>query len=198
MSMEENELNEFESAVPGQSLVSGEMGSVPWETPADFPEPDDFYLYTQDKLMNDDENLSNVVKLFEMDVTADAIVDGLIMNAFMMGQISADTGVVLKEPILELLLLIAKEAEVVAPRRDEMGDRQKAISVEEALANIDEGNIGEEEQPEQMEEDMLVMGDEPTGMMAPPEGMDAMLPMEAEEEVPMGEEEEEQTTLMMG
>jgi len=196
--MEENELNEFESAVPGQSLVSGEMGSVPWETPADFPEPDDFYLYTQDKLMNDDENLSNVVKLFEMDVTADAIVDGLIMNAFMMGQISADTGVVLKEPILELLLLIAKEAEVVAPRRDEMGDRQKAISVEEALANIDEGNIGEEEQPEQMEEDMLVMGDEPTGMMAPPEGMDAMLPMEAEEEVPMGEEEEEQTTLMMG
>jgi len=197
MSMEENELNEFESAVPGQSLVSGEMGSVPWETPADFPEPDDFYLYTQDKLMNDDENLSNVVKLFEMDVTADAIVDGLIMNAFMMGQISADTGVVLKEPILELLLLIAKEAEVVAPRRDEMGDRQKAISVEEALANIDEGNIGEEEQPEQMEEDMLVMGDEPTGMMAPPEGMDAMLPMEAEEEVPMGEEEE-QTTLMMG
>ena len=39
MSMEENELNPFESSIPGQSLVSGELGSVPFETPPDFPNP---------------------------------------------------------------------------------------------------------------------------------------------------------------
>ena len=98
MSMEENELNPFESSIPGQSLVSGELGSVPFETPPDFPNPEDFYMFAYEKLMEEDDNLMNVVKLLEMEITADAIVEGILMNAFMMGQISADTGVIMKGP----------------------------------------------------------------------------------------------------
>ena len=188
----ENEFNEFESAIPGQSLAGEQpMGSVPWETPADFPDPDEFYMYIQDKLLNDDSNLMNVVKLLEMGITVDAIVDGILMNSFMMGQISADVGVVLKEPIVDVVLLIAQEADVIPARRDDGEAMQQQVRIEEVLATLAEEDpnavMGEEEaMPDMMEE--------PSGMRAPPDDMEAMMAMEDMPEV----DEEEEDPLMIG
>ena len=204
MAMEDDEFNEFESAIPGQSLVSGELGSVPFETPADFPDPEEFYMFAYEKLMDDDDNLLNVVKLLEMEITADAIVEGILMNAFMMGQISADTGIILKAPLIELVSLIGQEADVAVARRDESGASRKNVSIDEALVKLSD------ETPDMNEGDMMMedeMMDEPSGMMAPPDGMDDMIPMDsAMDEMPMDEmpeqeddeeEEEEHTALMM-
>ena len=195
MSMEENEINPFESSIPGQSLVSGELGSVPFETPPDFPNPEDFYMFAYEKLMEEDDNLMNVVKLLEMEITADAIVEGILMNAFMMGQISADTGVIMKGPLIELVSLIGQEADVAVARRDDTEGLKRNVSIEEALAKLSD------EAPEMDEGDMM-MEDE---MMAPPDGMEDMMPMDsAMDEMPMDDmpeqeedEEEEQTALMM-
>ena len=200
MSMEDNELNPFETSIPGQSLVSGELGSVPFETPPDFPDPEDFYMFAYEKLMDDDDNLMNVVKLLEMDVTADAIVEGILMNAFMMGQISPDTGVIMKGPLIDLVTLIGQEADVEVPRRDDAGALKRNVSIDEALVRLSDETPEMEEGDTMMEDDMA---DEPSGMMAPPDGMDDMMPMDsAMDEMPMDdmpeqEEEEEQTALMM-
>ena len=202
MSMEENELNPFESSIPGQSLVSGELGSVPFETPPDFPNPEDFYMFAYEKLMEEDDNLMNVVKLLEMEITADAIVEGILMNAFMMGQISADTGVIMKGPLIELVSLIGQEADVAVARRDDTEGLKRNVSIEEALAKLSD------EAPEMDEGDIMMedeMMDEPSGMRAPPDGMEDMMPMDsAMDEMPMDDmpeqeedEEEEQTALMM-
>lgn len=201
MSMENNELNQFESSIPGQSLVSGEMGSVPFETPPDFPDPEDFYMFAYEKLMDDDDNLMNVVKLLEMNITADAIVEGILMNAFMMGQISPDTGVVMKGPLIELVSAIGQEADVEVSRRDDAGALKRNVSIEEALAKLSDETPDMAEGDSMMEDDMA---DEPSGMMAPPDGMDDMMPMDsAMGDMPMDdmleqeEDEEEQTALMM-
>ena len=203
MVMEDMEFEEtFESAIPGQSLAreDAELGSVPFETPADFPDPDEFYMYLYDKLLNDETNLMNIVKLLEMEITVDAIVEGLLMNSFMMGQISPDTGVILKEPVTDMVLLIAQEAEITPARRDDGADMQDQVRIEEVLSKLSADASGEEDMPMQMEEDDD-MG-EPSGMMAPPDGMDDMMAMDdMGEEMPEQEEEEDeqqQTALMMG
>jgi len=201
--MEDMQFEEtFESAIPGQSLAreDAELGSVPFETPADFPDPDEFYMYLYDKLLNDETNLMNIVKLLEMEITVDAIVEGLLMNSFMMGQISPDTGVILKEPVTDMVLLIAQEAEITPARRDDGADMQDQVRIEEVLSKLSADASGEEDMPMQMEEDDD-MG-EPSGMMAPPDGMDDMMAMDdMGEEMPEQEEEEDeqqQTALMMG
>ena len=200
--MEDMEFEEtFESAIPGQSLAreDAELGSVPFETPADFPDPDEFYMYLYDKLLNDETNLMNIVKVLEMEITVDAIVEGLLMNSFMMGQISPDTGVILKEPVTDMVLLIAQEAEITPARRDDGADMQDQVRIEEVLSKLSADASGEEALPMQMEEDDD-MG-EPSGMMAPPDGMDDMMAMDdMGEEMPEQEEEDEQqqTALMMG
>ena len=203
MVMEDMEFEEtFESAIPGQSLAreDAELGSVPFETPADFPDPDEFYMYLYDKLLNDETNLMNIVKLLEMEITVDAIVEGLLMNSFMMGQISPDTGVILKEPVTDMVLLIAQEADITPARRDDGADMQDQVRIEEVLSKLSADASGEEDMPMQIEEDDD-MG-EPSGMMAPPDGMDDMMAMDdMGEEMPEQEEEEDeqqQTALMMG
>ncbi len=197
--MEDNEFNEFESAIPGQSLVSGELGSVPFETPADYSDPDEYYMFLYEKFVNEEENAINTVRLLEMGITADAIVDGVLMNAFMMGQISADLGVIMKEPLTDLILLIGQEADIQVARRNEAEDTQRQTQVDLVLATLAEGEEGEEGMA--LDDDMM---EEPSGMMAPPDGMDSMMPIdddmmaETQEPVLEEEEEEEPTTLMMG
>tara|TARA_R100000808_G_scaffold14370_1_gene33978 strand:- start:357 stop:956 length:600 start_codon:yes stop_codon:yes gene_type:complete len=199
MAMEDNEFNEFESAIPGQSLVSGELGSVPFETPADYSDPDEYYMFLYEKFVNEEENAINTVRLLEMGITADAIVDGVLMNAFMMGQISADLGVIMKEPLTDLILLIGQEADIQVARRNEAEDTQRQTQVDLVLATLAEGEEGEEGMA--LDDDMM---EEPSGMMAPPDGMDSMMPIdddmmaETQEPVLEEEEEEEPTTLMMG
>ena len=134
-----------------------------------------------------------------MEITVDAIVEGLLMNSVMMGQISPDTGVILKEPVTDMVLLIAQEAEITPARRDDGADMQDQVRIEEVLSKLSADASGEEDMPMQMEEDDD-MG-EPSGMMAPPDGMDDMMAMDdMGEEMPEQEEEDEQqqTALMMG
>ena len=168
----EDEYNEFETFVPGQSLAGEPMGSYPWETPADFPDPDEFYLFTQDKLMNDEGNLMNVVRLLEMEIPVETIVDVVLMNSFMIGQISADTAIVSKEPITELILLIAQEAGIDAVRKDVEGESKQSVLLDQALMAIAQEEEGAEggEEAMSMEDDAM----SPMGMMAPPDDMDMM------------------------
>ena len=194
----EDEYNEFETFVPGQSLAGEPMGSYPWETPADFPDPDEFYLFTQDKLMNDEGNLMNVVRLLEMEIPVETIVDVVLMNSFMIGQISADTAIVSKEPITELILLIAQEAGIDAVRKDVEGESKQSVLLDQALMAIAQEEEGAEggEEAMSMEDDAM----SPMGMMAPPDDMDMMLMGDdmdmGMEELPQEMEEEEEDELL--
>lgn len=194
----EDEYNEFETFVPGQSLAGEPMGSYPWETPADFPDPDEFYLFTQDKLMNDEGNLMNVVRLLEMEIPVETIVDVILMNSFMIGQISADTAIVSKEPITELILLIAQEAGIDAVRKDVEGENKQSVLLDQALMAIAQEEEGAEggEEAMSMEDDAM----SPMGMMAPPDDMDMMAMGDdmdmGMEELPQEMEEEEEDELL--
>lgn len=198
-----NQYNEFDAPIPGQSLASDkEMGSYPWENPPDFADPNDYYEFALDKLLADDSNLMNVVKLLEMQVPVNTVVDGILMNSFMMGQITPQVAIIVKQPLMEAIMLVAQEAGVQPLVSDPSVGRTESTQIEQTLMEL----ANEEDQaPEMMamagEEEG--MDDRPSGMMAPPPDDEmammgdemSMMPME-EAPVPMAQEEEEEEVLI--
>ena len=186
--------NEFDAPIPGQSLAGDkEMGAYPWENPPDFPDPDEFYEFTVDKLLNDEENLMNVVKLVEMEIPVNTIADGILMNSFMMGQITPQVAIISKDPIIELLMVIAQEAGVQPVLSDPSVSRTEETQIDAAMAEL-----ANQEAPGDATTPMMMAGGEEVaveaaphaGIMAPPSGDDGigggMMPMmPLDEELPL-------------
>jgi hypothetical protein len=173
--------SQFEGPIPGQSLAGDkDMGSYPWENPPDFPDPDEFYEFTVNKLLNDEENLMNVVKLLEMEIPVNTIADGLLMNSFMMGQITPQVAIISKEPVMELLMLIAQEAEVQPVLSDPSIGRNEETQIDAAMEEL----AGQAPPDDMMAEEGEESVPPPMGMMAPPPEEDMMM---AEEVMDTGE-----------
>jgi hypothetical protein len=102
-----------------------------------------------------------------------------------MGQISADTAIISKEPVTDLILLIAQEGDITPTRRDRTAEGQNEIRIEQAIASIAEED-GEGMGDEEAQEDMSLVG-----MMAPPDDMDMMAMEEAPQEMAVEEEDPE-------
>ena len=165
--------SQFEGPIPGQSLAGDkEMGSYPWENPPDFPDPDEFYEFTVNKLLNDEENLMNVVKLLEMEIPVNTIADGLLMNSFMMGQITPQVAIVSKEPVMELLMLIAQEAEVQPIVSDPSIGRNQETQIDAAMEEL-AGQAPPDDAMAEEEESVP----SPMGIMAPPPEEEMMMAM---------------------
>jgi len=168
------------------------MGSFPWENPPDFPDPDMFYEFTVNKLLNDEENLMNVVKLVEMEIPINTIADGLLMNAFMIGQISPQVAIISKDPIMELLMVIAQEAGITPVIQDPAMGRAEETQIDEAMARISNNGADATLDPKEVAPRKLdEVGEAPyaggSGMMAPPSsssaGMDGDLSADEEDDL---------------
>lgn len=162
------ELNEFEDLVPGQSLTGPELGAYPWENPPDFADPDEALAFIFDKLAQDDTILMGIVKLLENEVTPDTIADGILLNAFMVGQITPDVSLILREPLVDLIRVVGKEADADINEIDIETATLTANLSEEVMEELrakpdDEAPLDEEEQ---VEEDIA------RGIMAPPAQME--------------------------
>ena len=180
--VDESMRSQFEGPIPGQSLAGDkDMGSYPWENPPDFPDPDEFYEFTVNKLLNDEENLMNVVKLLEMEIPVNTIADGLLMNSFMMGQITPQVAIISKEPVMELLMLIAQEAEVQPVVSDPSIGRNEETQIDAAMEEL----AGQAPPDDMMAEEGEESVPPPMGMMAPPSEEEDM--MMAEELMDTGE-----------
>ena len=198
-----NQYNEFDAPIPGQSLANDkEMGSYPWENPPDFADPNDYYEFAVSKLFQDQENLSNVVKLLEMEIPVNTVVEGIVMNSFMMGQITPQVAIIVTQPLIEAVMLIAQEAGVQPIISDPSVSRTEDSQIVQVLAEIaaESGQAPEAMDMMAGEEDME---GRPSGMMAPPpddemlmmdSGEEAMMPME-DASLPMAPEEEEEEIL---
>ena len=159
------ELNEFEAPIPGQSLAGSELGTHAWENPPDFPHPDDAFEYIFTKISQDDGILMGITKLLESDVTPDTIADGILLNAFMVGQITPDVSIILREPLIDLIRVVGKEAEVEITEVDTETARLTASVGQEIMEELSEIPT-EAEQPED-EEKEEEQEPAPRGMMAP-------------------------------
>tara|TARA_R100001126_G_scaffold53800_1_gene30410 strand:+ start:1167 stop:1682 length:516 start_codon:yes stop_codon:yes gene_type:complete len=162
-------LNDFEVPIPGQSLAGSELGTHAWENPPDFPSPDDAFKFMMDRVMGDEDILAGIVDCLERGMFPETIVDAMLLNAFMVGQITPDVSIILREPLLDLILLVGKEGDVDIKRADDEQIAAKQNLASEILAEMkapdaDTETVAEDDDDEQ-DDDTPVR---PTGMMAPP------------------------------
>ena len=122
----------------------------------------------------------NVVKLLEMEIPVNTIADGLLMNSFMMGQITPQVAIISKEPVMELLMLIAQEAEVQPVLSDPSIGRNEETQIDAAMEEL----AGQAPPDDMMAEEGEESVPPPMGMMAPPPEEDMMM---AEEVMDTGE-----------
>lgn len=164
------ELNNFEAVIPGQSLTGPELGAYPWENPPDFPDPDTAFEFIMKGILENDETLFGIVQCLELGIAPDTIVDAVLLNSFMVGQITPDVAILMRQPLTDLILLVAQEGDVEIKRLDE-----EQVAAKEALALqiMQEPPEAEADRMDEMEPE----ADEDTT----PRGMMAPLPAEPEE-----------------
>ena len=158
------ELNEFEDLVPGQSLTGPELGAYPWENPPDFADPDEAFAFIFNKLAQDDTILMGIVKLLENDVTPDTIADGILLNAFMVGQITPDVSIIMRQPLVDLIRVVGQEADADINEIDVETAALTASLAEEVMEEL----RGQPEGETPLDEDEQIEEDIARGIMAPP------------------------------
>ena len=161
-------INEFEAPIPGQSLAGGELGQYPWESPPDFPDPNDAFGYFMERILDDDQMVFDITRLLEIGTPVEVITEGILFQSFQLGQVTPDVTLLLREPLNDLIRLVGQEAGVKVEEQDplvpELQDRlAQEIFAEEKLEEPEpELGPGEEQILEEVEETM------PTGLMAIP------------------------------
>ena len=162
------ELNQFEAVIPGQSLSGPELGAYPWENPPAFASPDEAFDFIFGKIAEDDVIVLGIVKLLQSGVAPDTITDGILLNAFMSGQITPDVSIILREPMNDLIRVVGQQADVKITELDTDIQALNQNLATEVMEELIEGVEDEEEDDEEPVEDA------PRGMMAhPAEGAEA-------------------------
>lgn len=100
----------FDRPIPGENLTA-ELGSRPWQTPAQFTTVDDalgFYI----PRMAQDEFSKGLLNVMEMGVPLTTIANTIMISGVMEGRHSVDVGILSIPAIVETMKLIGDSANV--------------------------------------------------------------------------------------
>ena len=108
--------------------------------------------------------------MLQSGVAPDTITDGILLNAFMSGQITPDVSIILREPMNDLIRVVGQQADVKITELDTDIQALNQNLATEVMEELIEGVEAEEEE----EDDEEPVEDAPRGMMArPAEGAEA-------------------------
>ena len=100
----------YKAPIPGASLTV-EPGSVPWEQPAQFADPNDAMEDCFVRL-TEPEHAHNICMLLESGVPVTLFVYTYLMSGFTEGKWSHDVAVLLIKPMIALIIRIAEVNDV--------------------------------------------------------------------------------------
>ena len=97
-------------------------------------------------------------------MTPDTIADGILLNAFMVGQITPDVSIIMRQPLVDLIRVVGQEADADINEIDVETAALTASLAEEVMEELRAQPEGETplDEDEQIEEDIA------RGIMAPP------------------------------
>ena len=155
-----------DAPIPGQHLTSP-FGDRPWQNPAEFSTAEEalehFYI---PRLMNP-EYADELLDVIEMGISLSAIANALQLGCVMEGKHSIDVGILIMPVLMEILELIAVNAQIDYVKGDEVPETKDVSSVKidkiiTKLRNQEETEDTEVTEP--VEED--IPEEEPAGLMA--------------------------------
>jgi hypothetical protein len=153
----------FDAPIPGMSLTH-ELGARPWQSPSQFTTVDEAIDFYMDR-MSTEQYMEQAVEVMEMGVPVTTIANTMQMAGVMEGKHNIDVGMLVIPLIMEMLMLIAENAEIEYDDglsedidRTQTSDARLDMVRREMKEKIEET---EEEEPETEE-----AVEEPKGLMA--------------------------------
>jgi len=100
----------FNAPIPGQSLTS-ELGSRPWQQPAQYTTVEDALDYYIPRI-DSDEVSEQLINVLEMGIPVTTIANTMQLGGVMEGKHSVDVGMLILPVLVELIMLIGDAAKV--------------------------------------------------------------------------------------
>jgi len=167
----------FSAPIPGQSLTS-EPKNVPWENPAQFPDPESALMWHMDRLQ-EPEKIKAIAGLLTLGLDVGTLTEGLLRSAVLDGRHSIDVSLLIGPIIHEYIVGTADAAGIEydegmdEPSADEVDIEYTLRSKESAkiLKELEESgevdfDVEPEESMEMPEEVEAPVEDKPMGLMS--------------------------------
>jgi len=100
----------FDAPIPGESLTA-ELGSRPWQSPAQFPTVEQALDYYIPRLQSDEVS-KQLLDVLEMGIPVTTVANSMQLGAVMEGKHSVDVGMLILPVLIELIMLIGDTAGV--------------------------------------------------------------------------------------
>jgi len=153
----------FDAPVPGMSLTH-ELGARPWQSPPQFPTVDEAINFYMDRMATE-EYMEQAVEVMEMGVPITTIANSMQMAGVMEGKHTIDVGMLVIPLIMEMLMLIAENADI--DYDDGLSD-DKPTKTSDARLDMVRRKMKEriDDVDEESEIELEPMIEEPKGLMA--------------------------------
>ena len=100
----------FDAPIPGMSLTH-ELGARPWQSPSQFTTVDEAIDFYMDRMATE-EYMEQAVEVMKMGVPVTTIANSMQMAGVMEGKHNIDVGMLVIPLIMEMLMLIAENADI--------------------------------------------------------------------------------------
>ncbi len=98
----------FDAPIPGQSLTM-ELGSRPWQSPAQFTNVDDTIDYYMERMSSEDFMLQ-LADVLEMGVPITTLANTIQLSNVMEGVHSVDVGMLVLPMLMEMIMMVGDSA----------------------------------------------------------------------------------------
>jgi len=151
----------LDAPIPGMGLTH-ELGARPWQQPPQFSTVDEAIEFYMDR-MSTEQFMDQVTEVMQLGVPVTAIANSMQLSGVMEGKHTIDVGMLLTPLIMEMLMLIAENADIDYDDglTEEPDDKTSNARLEMVRREMKERIDEVEEEPEVQEPD-----EQPSGLMA--------------------------------
>lgn len=156
-----------DAPIPGQHLTSP-FGDRPWQNPSEFSTAEEaleqFYI---PRLLSP-EYADELLDVIEMGISLSAIANALQLGCVMEGKHNIDVGILVMPVLMELLELIALNAQIDYVKGDEIPETKdvSSVKIDKIINKLKQKQEDEEMTVEEPVEEEDIPEEEPAGLMA--------------------------------
>lgn len=133
----------FDAAIPGQSLTA-ELGSRPWQQPAQYTTVEEALDYYIPRLQSDEVS-AQLLDVLEMGIPVTTVANTMQLGSVMEGKHSVDVGMLILPVLVELIMLIGDTAGVKYTSGLEKDKSIRGSVVDLALKKFKDKDVEQEE-----------------------------------------------------
>tara|TARA_A200000159_G_scaffold6659_1_gene5927 strand:+ start:1153 stop:1665 length:513 start_codon:yes stop_codon:yes gene_type:complete len=158
----------LDAPIPGHSLTK-ELGSRPWQQPAQYTTVEDALDYYIPRLESD-EVTSQLLDVLEMGIPVTTVANTMQLGSVMEGKHSVDVGMLILPVLVELIMLIADSAKIEYTSGLEKDKKMRSSTIDMAISKFkeqkDEPELDEGDSEKTIEEMKKAADERATGLMS--------------------------------